>query len=62
MVEDSYEGWKTSQNILAAIAEVAAGKADNFVNYKLGLNREEIGSGDIIFCRNMMGRGEQQSK
>lgn len=62
MAEDLDKGWKNSQTILAAIAGVAAGKADNFVNYKLDLNREGIGSGDIIFCRNMMGRGEQRRK
>lgn len=34
MVEDLDEGWKNNQNILAAGASVAAGKADNFINYK----------------------------
>ena len=34
------EGGKNSQNILAAVAGVAAGKEHSFVNYKLGLKRE----------------------
>lgn len=38
MDEDLHEGWKKSQSI--SVAGVAAVKEDNFVNYKLDLNRE----------------------
>lgn len=62
---DLDEGWKLSQNILAAAAAagIAAGKGNNFVNYKFGLNREGINWKwrkwrDIIFCRNTMSKGK----
>lgn len=49
MGEDRHEGWKNGQSILAA--GMAAITEDNFVNYKLDVNQEGIGSGDIIFFR-----------
>lgn len=49
MDEGLHEGWKNNPSILAV--GIAAVKEDNFVNYKLDLNREGIGSGDIFSRR-----------
>lgn len=40
MDEGLDEGQKNSQNILASVAGVAAGKEHSFVNYKLSLKKE----------------------
>lgn len=45
------EEQKKSQNTLAAVARVAALKKEDFVNYKLDLNREGIENEGIIFYR-----------
>ena len=59
-----HEGWmnkRTSSQI--TLAGGVALKEDDFVNYKLDLNKEEIESGDTVFCwRGWAGGNNKENK